>query len=443
MVREGIEARQILPHWRHVRSQVVVRRRLAGVREALRNPELRDAVQVRAPVREQLAEVAFAHGLAERPREVRPRVHLLPLDLEGGEEEQLVAVLRVAVAERDRTADVAARILVLALRLRRPGQAVRSIVGRQLAVAPVIVQRAVERGASRLGHAAHAHPAGAVLGGEVRALHLHFLNHVGVQRDDDAVVAADVDERRTVERDGVARRADAVDGVALRVVAAAAEADRLAHVELGDDARQDAHQLERAAADDRQVVDLLGRQHAFASAGLRLNHFLLRGDRHRLGLLADVQADVDTAVVAGAERKGFPLVGLESGELDLEIVGAREEAGEEVLPPIVADGGLHRRWPVLVTVTVAPGRTAAARVLDVAANRGGRRALAERCRARSAAASLRPAATRERTRPEPARSMCTNPPKLAKPKNVPQNRRAGSSPPRTTRKIQTLLVRIH
>ena len=124
-----------------------------------------------------------------------------------------------------------------------------------------------------LGHAADVHAAGAVLGREVRALHLHFLNHVVVQRDDDAAVAADVDERRAVERDGVARRADAVDRVALRVVAAAAEAYRFAHVEFGDDAGQDAHQLERAAADDRQVVDLLGRQHAFARAGLRLDHF--------------------------------------------------------------------------------------------------------------------------------------------------------------------------
>ena len=171
----------------------------------------------------------------------------------------------------------------------------------KLAVAPVVVQLAVELRRAGLGHAAHAHPAGAVLGGEVRALHLHFLNHVGVQRDDHAAVAADVDERGAVERDGVARRADAVDRVALRVVAAAAEAHRLALVELGDHAGQDAEQLERAAADDRQVVDLLGRQHAFASAGLRLNHFLLGGDGHQLGLLSDIQTDVDAAVIAGAE----------------------------------------------------------------------------------------------------------------------------------------------
>ena len=85
--------------------------------------------------------------------------------------------------------------------------------------------------------------------------------------------------------------------------AAAAEAHRLALVELGDDARQDAEQFERAAADDRQVVDLLGAQDAFAGAGLRLNDFLLRGDGDRLGLLADVEPDVDAARVVRAERQ--------------------------------------------------------------------------------------------------------------------------------------------
>ena len=42
--------------------------------------------------------------------------------------------------------------------------------------------------------------------------------------------------------------ADAVDRVALRVVGAADEADGLALVELGDDAGQDAQQLEMEAA---------------------------------------------------------------------------------------------------------------------------------------------------------------------------------------------------
>ena len=88
-----------------------------------------DAVQVRAAVGEQLAEVAVAHRLRVGAREARPGVDLLALHFERGEEEQLVAVLRVAVAEGDRAADVAARILILALRLRRAGDAVRPIVG--------------------------------------------------------------------------------------------------------------------------------------------------------------------------------------------------------------------------------------------------------------------------------------------------------------------------
>ena len=149
----------------------------------------------------------------------------------------------------------------------------------------------MELRAAGLGDAADVHAAGAVLGREVRALDLHFLNHVVVQGDDDAAVAADVDQVRAVERDRVARGADAVDRIGLGVVAAAAEAHRLALVEVGDDAGQDAQQLESAAADDRQVVDLLRGQDAFARARFRLNDFLLRGDgdrsrsagRHRAG----------------------------------------------------------------------------------------------------------------------------------------------------------------
>ena len=104
----------------------------------------------------------------------------------------------------------------------------------------------------------------------------------------------------TVERDGVARRADAVDRVALGVVRAAAEAHRLALVEFGDDAGHDAQQFERAAADDRQVVDLFRAQHAFTRAGFRLDDFRLGGDGDRLALLADFELDVDAARVARA-----------------------------------------------------------------------------------------------------------------------------------------------
>ena len=45
-----------------------------------------------------------------------------------------------------------------------------------------------------LGDAAHVHAARAVFRREVPALHLHFLNHVVVQGDDDAAVAAEVDQ---------------------------------------------------------------------------------------------------------------------------------------------------------------------------------------------------------------------------------------------------------
>ena len=55
----------------------------------------------------------------------------------------------------------------------------------------------------------------------------------------------------------------------------------------------------------RPMIDRLSicfaRQHAFASARFRLNHFLLRRDGDGLGLLADLEADVDTAGVIRAQ----------------------------------------------------------------------------------------------------------------------------------------------
>ena len=158
-----------------------------------------------------------------------------------------------------------------------------------------------------------------------------------------------------------------------------AEADRLALVELGDDAGQDAHQLERAAADDRQVVDLLGGEHAFARAGLGLNHFELRGDRDRLGLLADFEPDVDAAVVVRAERERLLLVGLEAGELDLQVVGAGEQARRTVLAAFVGDRRLHGLRACVGQRDCCARQDAAARVLHRAANRRGGRSLSK-CR---------------------------------------------------------------
>ncbi len=136
----------------------------------------------------------------------------------------------------------------------------------------------------------------------------------------------DVDQRGAVELHGVARRPDAVDRVALRVVGAAAEADALKRALIGrDHAGQDAQQLQRAASQDRQVVDLLGVQHAFARASLRLDDLGLRHDDYGLGLRANLQPDVDTADIAGADAHRLLLVGLEAFELHFQVVGAGED----------------------------------------------------------------------------------------------------------------------
>ncbi len=238
----------------------------------------------------------------------------------------------------------------------------------------------MEGRAARLRDAAHVHAAGAVLGRKVRALHLHFLNHVVVQGYDDAAVAADVDKRGAIERDGVARRPDAVHRIRLGVVAAPAEADRLPLVEVGDDSRQDAEQLERTAADNREVLDLFRSQHTLAGAGFRLDDFLLPGDGHCLGLLADFEPHVDAAVVARADNDPPLLVRLEARELDPQVVVARKEAREQILAALVADVRLGGLRADVDQCDRGPWEHAAGRVLNAASYRAGCGTLRERAR---------------------------------------------------------------
>ena len=169
----------------------------------------------------------------------------------------------------------------------------------------------------------------------------------------------------------IARRADAVDRIALGVVPAAAEAHRLAHVEFGDDAGEDAHQLERAPADDRQVFDLFGGDESLARARLGLNQLDLRGDGDRLALLADFEPHVDPAVVVRAEGDRLLLVRLEPAQLDLHVVSAGEDAAQKVLPASVARGRLHGLRARIGQRDRRTRQDAAARVLNGAADGAG------------------------------------------------------------------------
>ena len=173
---------------------------------------------------------------------------------------------------------------------------------------------------------AHVHAAGAVFGREVGALDLHLLNHVVVQRHHHAAVAADVEEVRSIELRGVARRSDAVDGIVLDVLGSSG---RLADIGVRRPRREGCASSSSAL---RPMIDRLSicfcREDAFAGARLRLDHIGLRRDRDRLGLLADIEPHVDTTRIVRADGDRLLLVGLEPGELDLQVVGAGEQARE-------------------------------------------------------------------------------------------------------------------
>jgi hypothetical protein len=340
VVRLRVQVREHPADRRDVRGQVRPRRGRPGARIALRNQDRADRLaQVLAVRSQELAEVALALPRGGDDAEAGARVHHLSLDFEAGEEECLVAALvEAGPGNEDRPAHVATEVVELALRLVDARDAVRPVVGRELGVAVVHVERAVERRPAGLRDRADVHAAGAVLGREVRALDLDLLHHVVVQRHDDAAVRPDVDEGRAIQADRVAGGADAVDRVALRVVRAAAEADALERAAVrGDDAGQDAEELQRAAADDREVLDLVRLQHAFPSAGLRLHDLDGRRDRDELGQRPDLELDVQPAGVVGAERDALALVSLESFQLDLDVVSAGKEGRERIAAALVGN----------------------------------------------------------------------------------------------------------
>jgi len=101
--------------------------------------------------------------------------------------------------------------------------------------------------------------------------------------------------------------------------------------------------------DNRQVVDLLRRQHAFAGARLRLDHFVLRGDRDRLGLRADFQPDVDAARVLRLHHDRLLLVGLKPDSSTFSEYEPPKMAEKEVATAFIGDcrqdclGGIVRQ----------------------------------------------------------------------------------------------------
>ena len=249
---------------------------------------------------------------------------------------------------------------------------------RSLAWAPVgtrvVVRRTVELGAAGLGDGLHGDAGAAELGRVVRSLDLDLRHELVVRDVHHAAVVADVAQVGAVHRHAEVLGACAVDREAVASAAeAGADADLLERRLVGrDDARQDAQQLGRVAADDRHLLDRIGRDQALAGAGLRLDDCAIGRDLDGLADLSDLELDVDAHRVVGAQAQALGLVGLESGESDPAGVTARVDGGEEE----AAGGVAHALARVLrAFVDESNGRTrndSSRAVSDVATEAAGR-----------------------------------------------------------------------
>ena len=114
------------------------------------------------------------------------------------------------------------------------------------------------------------------------------------------------------------------------------------------------------------------REHALASAGLRLNHFLRGSDGDGLGLLAHFEIDVQAASVVGTQANGLLGMHFEPGQLDLHRVGSREH-NKLVLASVVRDGDGGRLRAAVRQGDSRAGEHTAAAVLDHATEGGGGR----------------------------------------------------------------------
>src|SRR5262245_38561383 len=149
-----------------------------------------------------------------------------------------------------------------------------------------------------------------MFGSVVAGLDFDFLHHVRVGGDYAPVVGADVHHSSAVNLHVVVLAAQTVDIVLIAAVGAGNEADLLQTGLIWRDyARQDAQQLDRTAADDREVLDLFGGDRILLGAGLGLKHVGGRRHRHRLGSGADLQRDIQSAGVAGTQDEAS-LLGL-------------------------------------------------------------------------------------------------------------------------------------
>jgi hypothetical protein len=126
---------------------------------------------------------------------------------------------------------------------------------------------------------------GSMLGSVVAGLDSDFLDHVRISGDNRAVVRAEVNHARSVDRHIVLFTAQTIH-VILRIgVGPATEGNAFERgVVRCDHTRKGAQQFKCAAADDREVIDLLRGDGVFSRTGFRLELIgsLATHDRHSL-----------------------------------------------------------------------------------------------------------------------------------------------------------------
>ena len=268
----------------------------------------------------------------------------------AGEEEQLVAVpVELRAGNQDRSADRAAGIVILILRLGLAILVEEPVVGVHRVVARVEESRTVEVLAARFRDRTDDRRAFLVFRAEVRSQHFELGNHIRVRIHRGGAVATGVGNVRAVRRDveRVARQPVVGVGVVQRAlasaVAVAVDADRLAR-ETGlvtgavrnSEARHDLNEFRRVAADGHKILQFFAGQSGGFFAGVD-RHNLVDRARNFDGFrrATHFQSDVDVAFFATAQGDAGQFGPIKAFLFYRQFVRARWNRDERVVAFVV------------------------------------------------------------------------------------------------------------